>query len=75
MADFSVLILCVSAFFIFDNSLGMPSRKARLKVSKNCDVQKPRSLYCYVFLSHKYNDVDCGRSASFRVTSTEYTLR
>ena len=47
MADFSVLILCVSAFFIFDNSLGMPSRKARLKVSKNCDVQKPRSLYCF----------------------------
>lgn len=29
MADFTVLILCVSAFFIFDNSLGMPSRKAR----------------------------------------------
>jgi len=44
MADFTVLILCVSAFSMFENSLGMPSRKARLKVSKNGKLQKPWPL-------------------------------
>ena len=57
MADFTVLILCLSAFLIFDYSLGMPSRKARLKVRKNCDLPKPRSLFL-CFCMRINNDVD-----------------
>lgn len=66
MADFTVLILCVLAFFIFENSLGMPSRKARLKVSENGKLQKPHTLlFMSVFVCHINYDVALGTSDSF----------
>lgn len=50
MASFTALTLCVLTLFILEHSFGMPSRKLRLKVRKECKVDKNTKSNCPLYI-------------------------